>query len=358
MPIQRDSLGTTADGRAVELYTLTNRNGLRARITTYGGTLVSLETPDRDGALGDVVLGFDSIEPYLGEHPYFGSLIGRYANRIRAGKFRLNSTVHQLPCNDGVNHLHGGPRGFHTVIWNARATDTLDGQQLVLRHRSPAAEQGYPGTLEVEVRYTLTLRDALRLDYRATSTEPTIVNLTNHAYFNLRGSGTILAHELRLNADRYLPVDQTLVPLGELRQVQGTPFDFTAPTPVGRRIDQHDEQLMTARGYDHTWVLNKRGTQYALAAEVYEPVTGRAMSVHTTQPGLQVYSGNFLDGTLRGKGGAQYSKHAGFCLETQHFPDSPNQPEYPSTILNPGAVYEQATVYSFSVRSEAKAPRQ
>lgn len=349
-PIRREPFGQTRTGQAVELYTLTNRNGLRARIATYGGTLVSLEVPDRTGALGDVVLGFDSLEPYLGAHPYFGSLIGRYANRIKRGTFNLAGARHQLPCNDGTNHLHGGPHGFHTAVWDADTSETPDGSQLALRYRSASGEESYPGNLDVEVRYTLTHDDDLTLDYYATTDAPTIVNLTNHTYFNLAGTGTILEHELRIIARRFLPVDETLIPLGELRQVEGTPFDFETPTAIGRRIVERDEQLLVARGYDHTWVLNKSGSGCALAANVYEPESGRTLSVHTTQPGVQLYSGNFLDGSMRGKDGIAYPKHAGFCLETQHFPDSPNRPVFPSTVLNPDAVFRETTVYRLGVR--------
>jgi aldose 1-epimerase len=353
MATLRESFGTTGDGRPVELHTLTNSNGLIARIATYGGTLVSLEVPDRNGTYMDVVLGFDTLEPYLGEHPYFGSIIGRYANRIRRGTFTLNGTRYTLPCNDGPNHLHGGTRGFHTALWNAQSSQTPDGPQLALRHRSAAGDEGYPGNLDVEVRYTLTEADELRLDYRATSDAPTIVNLTHHAYFNLAGSGTILGHELQLFADRFLPVDETLIPVGELRKVQRTPFDFTTPHSIGERITERDPQLRIARGYDHNWILDKGGSLDTLAARVHEPVSGRTMSVYTTQPGMQLYSGNFLDGTVRGKGGAAYGKHAGFCLEAQHFPDSPNHAAFPSTVLAPGSTLRETTVYRFGVMNAA-----
>jgi aldose 1-epimerase len=342
-----EHFGTTADGASVELYTLTNRNGLEARIATYGGTLQALRTPDRDGVFADVVLGFDTLAPYLGDHPYFGSLIGRYANRIRGGAFTLDGVQYRLPCNDGENHLHGGPRGFHTVVWQALACDG-ENASLALRYCSPDGEQGYPGQLDVEVRYTLTDANALVLDYSAGADAPTILNLTNHAYFNLAGAGTIHDHVLTLAAERYLPVDSSLVPTGELRAVRGTPFDFTQPMPIGGRLTADDEQLRHASGYDHNWVLEKNGGAETYAAEVYDPSSGRRMSVHTTQPGVQIYSGNFLDGTMRGKNGVPYDKHAGFCLETQHFPDSPNQPAFPSTVLRPGEVYRERTQYCFS----------
>jgi aldose 1-epimerase len=347
MAIRSEHFGTTADGASVELYTLTNPNGLEARIATYGGTLQSLRTPDRDGAFADVVLGFDTLAPYLGDHPYFGSLIGRYANRIRGGAFALDGVQYRLPCNDGANHLHGGPRGFHTVVWQAQADE--EGESLTLRYRSADGDEGYPGALEVEVRYTLADANALVLDYTARADAPTILNLTNHAYFNLAGAGTIHDHVLELAAERYLPVDASLVPTGELRAVRGTPFDFTRRTPMGERLGTNDEQLRHARGYDHNWVLDKNGGGETFAAEVSEPSSGRRMTVHTTQPGVQIYSGNFLDGTVRGKNGVAYEKHAGFCLETQHFPDSPNQPAFPSTVLRPGEVYRERTRYCFSV---------
>ncbi|MDB5923826.1 MAG: aldose epimerase [Betaproteobacteria bacterium] len=350
MAIERARFGKAADGSNVDLYTLRNRNHLSACIATYGGTLISLEVRDLHGRNADVVLGFDTLEPYLTDHPYFGSVIGRCANRIRRGKFRLNGAVYSLPCNDGANHLHGGPRGFHTVNWDAYASESADGPQLKLTHRSPNGDQGYPGNLDVEVLYTLTERDELRLDYRAATDAPTIVNLTHHAYFNLAGEGTILDHELQLCADRFVPVDETLIPLGQLREVQNTPFDFRSPRMIGEAIRDPDEQLVIGRGYDHTWVLNEGGSGCLLAGEIHEPLTGRTMSVHTTQPGVQIYTGNFLDGRLRGKGGTAYAKHAGFCFETQHFPDSPNRPEFPSTVLEVGSVFRQTTIYRFSTR--------
>jgi aldose 1-epimerase len=350
MAIERERFGKAADGRAVELYTLTNRNGLRARIASYGATLVSLEVPDRHGASADIVLGFDSLEPYLTEHPYFGSVIGRYANRIRGGRFTLKGMIHELPCNDGTNHLHGGPLGFHRVIWNARASGSTSDPQLTLTYRSSSGEQGYPGNVNVALSYTLTQRNELMLDYTATTDAPTIINLTHHAYFNLAGAGTILDHELQLFADTFLPVDDTLIPLGELRRVEDTPFDFTTATAIGARISAPHEQLMIARGYDHNWVLKRSTGDCALAGEIHEPVTGRSMTVHTTQPGVQIYSGNFLDGSLRGKNRVAYPKHAGLCFETQHFPDSPNHPCFPSTVLEPGSTLRERTVYRFGVR--------
>lgn len=350
MAIECASFGKAADGRPVELYTLRNPNGLRARIATYGATLVSLEVPDRRGVPADIVLGFDSLEPYLAEHPYFGSVIGRYANRIRGGRFTLNGAVHELPCNDGTNHLHGGPLGFHKVIWNAYGAALPEGPQLTLTYRSVSGEQGYPGNLNVEVRYTLTELNELTLDYTAATDAPTIVNLTHHAYFNLAGAGTILNHELRLLADSFLPVDSTLIPLGHVRSVEGTPFDFRTPMAIGARINAPDEQLTTARGYDHNWVLTKNAAECAPAGDVHEPISGRTMTVHTTQPGVQIYSGNFLDGRLPGKGRVAYPRHAGFCFETQHFPDSPNHASFPTTVLEPGSTLRERTLYRFGVR--------
>ena len=350
MTIECAPFGTAPDGQRVDLYTLVNCNGIRARIATYGGTLVSLHVPDRAGAFADIVLGFDGPEAYFETHPYFGSLIGRYANRIRDGKFSLEGRVYQLPRNDGANHLHGGPGGFHTVVWRTSASESAEGPRLHLSYRSASGEEGYPGTLDVEVTYTLTDRDELRLDYRATTDEPTIANLTNHAYFNLAGGGSILGHELQLFADRFLPVDRTLIPLGEPRMVDGTAFDFNTPRRIGARIDSNDEQLRIGRGYDHNWILDKLPGECGLAAHVHEPTSGRTMSVLTTQPGVQIYSGNFLDGSVRGKNGVAYQKHAGFCLETQHFPDSPNEPAFPSTLVTPDRPLRETSIYRFGIR--------
>jgi aldose 1-epimerase len=345
--IRCDVVGDAADGSPFELYTIANGNGLVARIATYGATLVSLHTPDRSGALADIVLGFDDPLAYQAEHPYLGSTIGRYANRIRAGRFTLAGTTHQLPRNDGGNHLHGGPKGFHTVNWRARSLERPGVAAVMLTHFSRGDEQGYPGNLQAEVRYTLTDDDVLTVDYTATTDAPTIVNLTNHAYFNLDGSDTILGHVLTLKASHYLPVDAGLVPTGEARTVSGTAFDFTAPAAIGAHIAADDPQLRYARGYDHTWVLDD--TENCFAAEVCAPRSGRRMRVHTSQPGVQMYSGNFLDGGLAGKAGRRYSRHAGFCLEPQHFPDSPNQPGFPKTLLLPGETYHEWTHYCFSV---------
>jgi aldose 1-epimerase len=349
VPIRCEPFGRLPDGHPVQRYVLTNSNGLEARIITYGGALVSLRVPDRAGALADVVLGFDSLAPYLGDHPYFGSLIGRYANRIARGRFTLDGRSYSLPLNDGVNHLHGGPRGFHTVLWQADAAVSQPAQ-LTLRYRSRDGEEGYPGNLDVEVRYTLTDSNELKLDYRAAADNATVVNLTNHAYFNLAGAGTILGHVLQVSASRYLALDPTRIPLGVALPVEGTPFDFRSPERIGQRIDEPYDQLRIGPGYDHTWVLDKGIDEISFAAELHDPVSGRAMGVYTTQPGLQVYSGNFLDGTIVGKDGVAYPKHAGICLETQHFPDSPNQPDFPSTRLTSGDRFEHTTIYRFDTR--------
>ena len=351
MAIPQQPFGVTPDGIRIDRYTLRNANGLEADIITYGGTLTALRVPDRSGAFGDVVLGFDTLAAYLGDHPYFGSLIGRYCNRIAGGRFVLNGVTYTLARNDGPNHLHGGPDGFHRQIWSARAGASGDGPSLELSYLSRDGEAGYPGNLAVTVTYTLTDRDALRIDYTATTDRDTVVNLTNHAYFNLASSGDIMGHELQIAASHFLPVDANLIPLGELRPVQGTPMDFSVPIPIGARIDAADEQIRRGRGYDHTWVLDKPAGTLGFAARLFEPVSGRVLEVYTTQPGLQFYSGNMLEGNLIGKGGRVYTRRSGLCLETQHFPDSPNQPQFPSSVLRPGETYRQTTIYQFGVRA-------
>lgn len=339
--------GTTPDGSSIDRYTLVNANGLSAGIITYGGTLTSLRVPDRSGVLRDVVLGFDTLAPYLAEHPYFGSLIGRYGNRIAGGRFELNGASYTLACNDGPNHLHGGPVGFHRRIWQAQAG--ADDRSLELCYLSRDGEEGYPGNLAVTVVYTLTDQDELRIEYTATTDQDTVINLTNHAYFNLAGAGDILDHELELAASHFLPIDATLIPLGELRSVQNTPLDFTTATVIGARIAVDDEQIRRAQGYDHTWVLDKAAGTLGFAARLFDPGSGRVMEVYTTEPGIQFYAGNLLDGSLIGKADQRYGKHSGLCLETQHYPDSPNQPQFPSTVLRPGATYRQTTIYRFTV---------
>jgi aldose 1-epimerase len=352
MSITQQHFGTTRDGEAIELFTLAQPGGLEARIMTYGGTLVSLNAADRDGSRADVVLGFAALEPYLAGHPFFGSLIGRYGNRIAGGRFQLNGVEYTLARNDGPNHLHGGSRGFDKVIWRAAPREDDGASALELTYLSRDGEEGYPGNLDVTVVYTLTGDSALRIDYQATTDRATVVNLTNHSYFNLAGGGDILEHEMRIPAQRFLPVDATLIPTGERRPVAGTPMDFTHPTAIGARIHADDEQLRLASGgYDHTWILDKAAGALGLAAEVYHPPSGRVLEVFTTQPALQFYTGNFLDGSLVGAHGQAYQKHSGFCLETQHFPDSPNQPDFPSTLLRPGEVYQQTTIVRLSTRS-------
>ncbi|MDO7854484.1 aldose epimerase family protein [Hymenobacter sp. CA1UV-4] len=344
------SFGKTTDGTEVQLFTLTNANGVKASITNYGGTLTSLLVPDKDGKMGDVILGFDNVSGYQSPEfvkagPYFGALIGRYGNRIKGGKFTLEGKAYTLAKNNGPNSLHGGLKGFDKVVWQAEPGSSADGQSLKLTYVSKDGEEGYPGTLTVAVVYTLTADNALKIDYTATTDKATVVNLTNHAYFNLNhGAGKdVLNHEVTLPADRYTVVDATLIPTGELKPVKGTPFDFTTPHAIGERIGQ------VPGGYDHNWVLNTATGEHA-AATVYDPATGRTLEVTTDQPGIQFYTGNFLDGTLKGKGGTVYGKHAGFCLETQHFPDSPNQPKFPSTELKPGETYHSVSTYKFGVR--------
>jgi aldose 1-epimerase len=350
--LSKQSFGKTADGQEIEIYTLTNDNGVEARITTYGGIVVSLKTPDRAGKMDDIVLGFETLDGYLKGHPYFGAIIGRYGNRIGKGRFSLNGVEYKLAVNNGENTLHGGLKGFDKVVWKARPLNLRTGPALELTYVSPDGEEGYPGTLSAKVIYTLTSRNELRMDYSATTDKDTVVNLTNHSYFNLagQGNGDILGHRIMLNAARFIPVDSGLIPTGELKSVKGTPFDFTLPTAIGARIDQADEQLKLGRGYDHTFVLNGRMGTLRQAAKVVEPASGRILEVWTTEPGVQLYTGNFLDGTVTGKGGKVYKLRFGFCLETQHFPDSPNKPSFPSTVLKRGGRYQTTTVYKFSAQ--------
>jgi aldose 1-epimerase len=348
--IMKQEFGKTQDGIAVQLYTLSNGKGVRITLTNYGGIITSIVVPDREGRAGDIVLGFDTLEGYLKGHPYFGAIIGRYGNRIGKARFSIDGVEYRLAANDGDNHLHGGVKGFDKVVWHAREYADPAGQHVALHYRSPDGEEGYPGNLDVNVVYTLNEDNQLRIEYTATTDKPTVVNLTNHSYFNLAGEGDILGHILRLNADQFTPVDSGLIPTGELRSVNGTPLDFTTPTAIGARINQDDEQLRFGRGYDHNFVVRGPAGTLREAAEVYEPKTGRVLRVLTTEPGIQFYSGNFLDGTLRGKGGRLYAHRSGFCLETQHFPDSPNKPQFPSTVLRPGQSYRSTTVYEFSAR--------
>ena len=341
--------GHTADGTPVHLYTLDNGQGLQARIMDYGATVVSLQVPDRAGLPGDVILGFDALEDYLHHTAYLGAVVGRFANRIAQGRFTLDGRVRQLACNNGANHLHGGKRGFDKHRWQATERSSPLGPQLVMRRVSPDGEEGYPGQLEVEVVYTAMADQSLRIDYEARCDQPTVVNLTNHMYFNLAGGGTVLGHRLRINAAHYLPVDPGLIPTGELAPVEGTPMDFRESRVIGAGLaSPTNEQLERAGGYDHNWVLDKPRGELALAAEVHDPVSGRHMTVLTTQPGLQFYSGNQLDGSQTDRLGHRHVRHAGLCLETQHFPDAPNQGQFPSVTLRPGEVYRHTTVYRFA----------
>jgi aldose 1-epimerase len=337
--------GKTREGTPVRIYTLTNKHGVEATITNYGGRVVSLKVPDKKGAMGDMVLGFDSIDGYLNENPYFGALIGRYANRIGHAQFTLDGVLYKVPKNDGDNSLHGGTRGFDKVVWTAR--EMKDGR-LELSYLSKDGEEGYPGNCTVTVVYHLTDTNELKIDYTASTDKDTVVNLTNHSYFNLKGEGDILGHLLTLNADSFTPVDGGLIPTGELKPVAGTPFDFRKATAIGARIEQNDEQLKLGKGYDHNWVLNKKGAELSMAARVEEPENGRVMEVWTTQPGIQFYTGNFLDGTIKGKGGRVYARRSALCLETQHFPDSPNKPKFPAVVLKPGMEFKSTTIYKFA----------
>ena len=352
--ISRLPFGTTADAKPVELFTLTNAHDVEVRAMTYGATIVWLHAPDREGHLDDIVLGYPTLAGYLAQSPYFGAIVGRYGNRIAKGRFTLDGKAYQLATNNGPNHLHGGVKGFDKVVWSAEPAETDSSATVTFSYVSPAGEEGYPGTLRARVTYTLTDRNELRVDYLATTDQATPVNLTQHSYFNLAGAGTrdILAHELMIAADRYTPVDATLIPTGEIAAVAGTPFDFRTPTAIGARIGQSDVQLQHGKGYDHNWVLNRAGAAegaLVLAARVTEPTTGRTLDVFTTEPGIQFYSGNFLDGTITGKDGRVYQHRYGFCLETQHFPDSPNHPNFPSTILRPGREYRSTTVFQFGI---------
>lgn len=345
--VTRAAFGTAADGKAVEVFTLTNANGLELRAITYGGIITSLKVPDRNGAMGDIVLGFDSLDGYLKGHPFFGAIIGRYGNRIARGRFLVDGQEYTLATNNGPNHLHGGPRGFDKQVWSAEILPSKN--TIAFRRTSADGEEGYPGNLVVEVVYALTDDNTLIVDYRYSTDKATPVNLTQHSYFNLagEGAGDILGHSLMLNADRYTPVDGTLIPTGELVPVAGTPFDFRQPTAIGARIDQNHPQLKNGQGYDHNWVLNKTGDELSLAARVTEPTSGRTLEVMTNEPGIQFYAGNFLDGKLTGKSGRPYPRRSGFCIETQHYPDSPNKPDFPSTIARPGQDYRTRTVFSF-----------
>jgi aldose 1-epimerase len=352
--VKKDAFGKTSDGVAVDQYTLTNAAGATAKIITYGALLTELDVPDRDGKLGDVVLGFDNLKDYLAGHPYFGATVGRVANRIANAKFTLKGKEYKLAANNGAHSLHGGVKGFDKVVWKAEPKMTPDGPSVQFRYISKDGEEGYPGTLTATVTYTLLNNNALRLKYMATTDKATPINLTNHSYFNLAGtkSGDILDHELMIAADKYTPSDDTLVPTGDIKPVKGTPFDFTKPHRIGERIGQlkGDPDKGNPGGYDLNYVLNNEGKELALAARVSEPKTGRVMEVFTTEPGIQLYSGNFLDGKQKGRGGVEYKKHSGLCLETQHFPDAVHHDNFPSMILKPGETYRQTTIYKFSTK--------
>jgi aldose 1-epimerase len=348
--ISRRPWGQTKEGTPVELFTLRNANGAEAQICNYGGLVITLKVPDRTGKMGDVVLGYDSLDGYLKDTPYFGALIGRYGNRIAKGKFTLDGKEYSLATNNYPNALHGGNKGFDKVIWEPKVIAGPEGPSLQLHYLSPDGEEGYPGNLDVTAVYTLTPDNGLKLEYTATTDKDTVVNLTHHSYFNLAGKGTILHHVVMIPADKFTPVDENLIPTGELRPVDGTPFDFRKPTPIGARINENDEQLKFGKGYDHNWVINKKMGEMGLMARVTEPTSGRVMEVLSTEPGLQFYSGNFLDGTIVGKGGWVYQFRNGFCMEPQHYPDSPNHPEFPSVVLKPGQVYKNTIVYRFSTK--------
>lgn len=347
MQIKTESFGTTPDGQQVQLYTLTNHNGLTVKVTNYGAIVTSVSTPDREGEMGDVVLGFNDVSGYIPNEPHFGGIVGRFANRIAQGKFTLDGQEYTLATNNGANHLHGGNIGFDRVVWQA---EEVPGQNAIrLSYLSKDGEEGYPGNLKATVVYTLTDDNGLKIDYSATTDKATPVNLTNHSYFNLSAGQVqnINDHVIQINADKYTPIDETLIPTGELASVEGTPLDLTEPQPMGKFLNE-----IQGGGYDHNFVLRGGQAGMTKAAEVYEPTSGRVLEVYTTQPGLQFYTGNFLDGTLTGKNGKKYTKHYGFCLETQHFPDSPNQENFPSAIVRPGEKYQQSTVYKFTVRQE------
>jgi len=346
--ISKAPFGRTGDGKAVDIYTLRNDRGAEARLTNYGGILTSLKVPDKRGGTGDVVLGYDHLEGYLKASPYFGCLVGRYGNRIAKGRFILNGVVRTLAINNPPNMLHGGLRGFDKVVWDAKSSTTPDGPALELSYLSPDMEEGFPGNLSVKAVYTLTADNSLRLDFTATTDQDTIVNLTHHSYFNLAGRGDVLDHSAQINAERFTPVDSSLIPTGELKSVAGTPLDFRKLTRIGDRIEADDEQIKFGGGYDHNWVPDKALNKLEVVTRVTEPTSGRVLEVFSTLPGVQLYTGNFLDGTITGKGGWVYQRRNGFCVEPQFFPDSINQPKFPSTVLKPGEVWRHTIIYRFS----------
>jgi aldose 1-epimerase len=342
--------GTDSSGAPVKLFTLRNASGATATICNYGGLVTSLKVPDKRGQFGDVVLGYDNVADYIKSSPYFGALVGRYGNRIALGQFTLDGKQYTLATNNVPNSLHGGVKGFDKVMWSAKCYQSADGPSLELTYLSHDGEEGYPGNLSVTAVYTLTDDNSLKLVYTATTDKATVLNLTHHSYFNLAGKGDILNHSVMIPADKFTPVDSTLIPTGELKPVAGTPFDFRTPTTIGARIGQDDDQLKFGKGYDHNWVINKPTGEMGLMARVTEPTSGRVLEVYSAEPGLQFYSGNFLDGTLTGKGGWVYQFRNAFCMEPQHFPDSPNQPSFPSVVLRPGETYHNTIIYKFSVQ--------
>ena len=350
--IEKHDFGETPEKEKVALYTLKNTNGIEINIMTYGGIITSLKTPNKDGVSEDIVLGYNSLDQYIKSSPYFGAIIGRYGNRIAKGKFAIDGTTYTLATNDGENHLHGGLKGFDKVVWNASEETDDDSVSLILSYLSKDMEEGYPGNLEVTVTYTLKNDNTLAIAYKATTDKTTVVNLTQHSYFNLSGdfSNSILDQEVEINADTYIPVNQTLIPTGELATVEGTPFDFRTMKTIGKDIEVANDQLKKGLGFDHCWVLNDQNTGMRYAAKAYDPISGRVLEVTTDEPGIQFYSGNFLDGTLPSKNGGTYAHRSGFCLETQHYPDSPNQKDFPSTILEPRKVYNSKTSFKFYVK--------
>ena len=350
--INESSFGNLPDGSAVTLYTFRNAHGTEVKIIDYGGIITSLKTADRSGVFEDVVLGYDSLSGYMKAPSFFGCIVGRYGNRIAKGQFTLDGKKYNLVKNNGENHLHGGTKGFDKVMWEATPSTSADGASLKLTYVSKDMEEGYPGNLHVTVTYTLTNDNELKIDYEATTDKKTVLNLTNHSYFNLSGNTkrNILDHKLSLAASKFLPVDTTLIPTGELKAVKGTPFDFTSPEIIGKRINDEHPQIKAGIGYDHCWVFDKPLGTLGLGATVYDTLSGRYMEMFTTEPGTQFYSGNFLNGTVTGKFNMVYEKRYGMCLETQHFPDSPNQPAFPNTILKPGETYQQVTVYKFGTK--------
>ena len=350
--VLKESFGTLPDGTAVDIFTLRNSNGMEARITNYGGIVVSLTAPDRNGKFADVVLGYDTLAQYVENNSaYFGAIIGRYGNRIALGEFVLGRATYKLAVNNGPNHLHGGIKGFDKIVWKARPFEKAVFPALELTYVSKDGEEGYPGKLAVKAVYTLTDDNALQLEYTATTDRETLCNLTHHSYFNLAGAGDILNHELYLAADRMTPADANSIPTGEFRPVAGTPFDFTKPTPVGARIEEDDEQLKFAKGYDHNFIVNKPPGKLGLLGTVYDPSSGRFMEALSTEPGVQLYTGNYLNSSMIGKGGRPYQMRNGLCLEPQHYPDSPHNPKFPTTILSPGKKYKNTIIYRFSVKA-------